>query len=112
MSNQVADLLDAAAEWLDQHQLIKHNLWNTCNITPTAACARGALLEVAGLREEVVNGYRMAAFQNPLFKQADTALSEVVGNYVPAWNNKLERTKEDVVKAMRQAADNVRFSHE
>lgn len=107
--SKVSDLLERAADWLDSHQLTKHQLWDN-NISPTAACARGALLEAAGLRDEVNRGDRYTAFQSPTFLEADIALNRVVGGYVPTWNNDNDRTKAEVVKAMRQAADNVRFS--
>lgn len=97
-STTVKDTLNRAADLIEKYGHIKGQLGNV----KIGMCAHGALFAAAGGGEN--------------FYEVNVALGKHLGlrgigyrgvDYfdIPAWNNAPERTKEEVITAMRETAD-------
>jgi hypothetical protein len=95
MSDQVADVLDDAADWLER------NGWSQ-GIGGGSNCALGALIHVAA-----------DLFENQLAVDALVAVLELpYGFAVAQWNDDPARTKQQVLDAFRAAAKQERMDPE
>jgi hypothetical protein len=90
----VKDTLNRAADLIEKYGHIKGQLGDR----KMGMCANGAIFAAVGGSSEIWNDAT-----NALGKHL--GLSGYVRYDIPAWNNAPERTKEEVITAMRDAAD-------
>jgi hypothetical protein len=99
MSDQVADVLDDAADWLETHEWIQGDLY-----------VHNAALETIGACSVGILGYsahpaaQKLAARDALAKQLDIAPESRGGVWLADWNDAPERTKQQVLDAFRAAA--------
>lgn len=108
--NDGRETLRQAAEWLSEHNWVQGGLYerdsggtvDVGNALPadrtevTGACATGAIAAVCGFKTS----------SNSAWKAAIDRLGALIGgNLIPDWNDRTERTKEDVILAMKKAAE-------
>jgi hypothetical protein len=115
VSNVIAEILERAADLIDTGHLVKKELWDG----EGGYCSVGAVRAV--VESEIIGTYYFTSLPAPLAKAAVTVLyehgvppeqrpQELYGwpvtpwDGVVAWNNAQERTADEVVEAMRQAA--------
>ena len=99
---RVDEVLDAAADYIEVHGHTKL-VYGGRNNGP--ACASGAIDSVLTKNNLI--------YHSDLFTTARQALVDSLGGYdsivsIPEWNDKPERTKQEVVDAMRHAAEELR----
>ncbi len=95
------DLVRRAADLIEMHGLAKH----TTRDADGRMCIRGALMVACGWPDD--RGDLYWGFAVAEARDADLAIARHVGcQDLPYWNNVPERTKEEVVAALRAAAAN------
>ncbi len=99
--NPVADVLMKAADLLEKHGHIKHLRGNLVD----GMCALGALQEAQGANDRY-------SWDTPLTMEAARIVMGMVGSWsyqaahatLAEWNNRPERTGQEVIDAFRKAA--------
>lgn len=128
MSAEIAEILEKAADLIEARGLCKGTLSNMKG----EHCSGGALLEAAGhsdlggfgwasMRHEALRNARVAAavlaeldniatLPEPLkgWTSENPSRFSIAWRKMVAWNNAPERTADEVIEAMRQAAKNLR----
>lgn len=97
------DLMLRAADILESSGLVKNQLCDASG----RVCFRGALMAAMGGDQTdpmFIIGVLNDRENKRLFHEADFRMEQHVGTYPPRWNNVPERTKEEVVAAMRIVA--------
>ena len=114
---EVAQALREAGKWLDEHDWITGELfeWED-SLTRRdeeiiGACARGALLIAVGMRDrgKSLEAHEASRLTN-IVTQAELAMIrlpwvESPRDEITLWNDRVAKSKETVIKAMYQAAD-------
>lgn len=124
MTMPVAKVLDQAATWLEAHGwtqeaygLMDGVPWDpdvTYEREPECCCALGAIALVGGFKlgeeglicsgVELLNWLGVERPEDPDVPWTDSELWEYVVDRVSFWNDDSDRTKQDVVTALRGAA--------
>lgn len=94
-----AKLLLDAADYMENHGFGKFHLCNQRG----EVCVRGAIY-AANQRQIFTGSFWACIVEVPEVAEADRRLAKVVGMEPHLWNNRQETTKEDAVRALRQAA--------
>lgn len=93
------EMLNKAADYLETHEWLQHKMWDDKG----GACLLGAM-------ETIYSDYGVSSYTDPAwdeFKLAYRQLYQVIGtDMVACWNDQPGRTKEQVVKALREASEN------
>lgn len=100
MSNETADILEQAADLIENVGHCKGKLWEFRSpnyATPVAYCIRGAINTVGRNIDSV-----HAALQ---------FLDKDAGGSIVVWNDARERTAAEVIDMLRRCAKNVRNEH-
>jgi hypothetical protein len=93
MSNEIADVLDDAADYIEKHGWVQGAAFDDYLHRTPAACAYGALSQVA------------ADGQGRVLYAAQRDLEVFVGTrWIGEWNDDPARTKQEVLDAFRAAA--------
>lgn len=95
------EVLEEAAKWLAEHDWCQNVLTMSTHKEVTHACAMGAIEQVNELYVEAID--LLTAY---LASQCTSAHPETYIHPVAWWNDRPERTVEDVILAMKCAARN------